>query len=83
MVLKIQNVLAKAQQAQEVEHAVRGVLAAHDGEFEAVITHAVDLAHAEVLILERGEWRAACCIDLTRPVGELSSGLERAMAGRN
>jgi hypothetical protein len=80
MALKIQNVLAKAHQRQEVEHAVRGVLSAHDGEFEAVITHGVDLTHAEVLILERGEWRAACFVDLTRPVDELSSGLERALA---
>lgn len=82
MVLKIQNALAKAAQRQQVEHAVRNVLSMHDGEFEAVITHAVDLSHAEVLILEDGEWRAACFVDLTRPVDELSSGLERALAAR-
>jgi len=80
MVLKIQNVLATSCGRQEVEHVVRGVLSAHDGEFEAVITHGVDLAHAEVLILERGVWRAACFVDLSRPVDELSAGLERALA---
>ena len=80
MVLKIQNVLAKSTERQRVEHAVRDVLSTHDGGFEAVITHGVDLSHAEVLILEHGRWRAACFVDLTRPVDELSSGLARALA---
>ena len=79
MVLRIHNVLEPAAERQRIEHAVRGVLSARSGEFEAVITHGVDLTHAEILILEHGEWRVACLVDLTRPADEMRLGLERAL----
>jgi len=80
MVLKIRNVLAMSDARARVEEVVRGALALCPGEFEAVITHGVDLAHAEVLILEHGQWRAAYCADLRRAEHEIEIGLVRVLS---
>jgi hypothetical protein len=80
MVLKIHNVLAASDERLRLEAVVREALAIRPGEFEAVITHGVDTVHAEVLILEHGEWRAAYCADLRAPQDALSTGLARVLA---
>lgn len=81
MVLKIRNALATRDERVRLEQVVRGALSMRSGEYEAVITHGVDLLHAEVLILEHGEWVAAYCADLRRPEAELSTGLARVLSG--
>ena len=80
MVLKIRNALATSDERQRLELLVRGALSMRQGEFEAVITHGVDLAHAEVVILEHGRWRAAYCADLRRAEHEIEDGLARVLA---
>ena len=80
MALKIRNAIAGTDDRSRLEKAVRQALEMRAGEFVAVITHSVDLVHAEVVILQDGAWRASVMADLRQPPERLSSDLERALA---
>ena len=82
MTLKIRNALGPSRERVRVEHAVRQALDAGTGEFEAVITPAVDHGHAELLILQGGRRCAAYFVDLQRPLDELSMTIRRTLLGR-
>jgi hypothetical protein len=78
--VRIKNGLHEPYRPPELEDAIRAALAAESGDLEVVITHAADAWHAEIVVLEQGRRRAAYFADLNRDLGELSSGLRRALA---
>jgi hypothetical protein len=79
MAVKIRNALAPSQERHRLEHAVREALESGRAEFEAVITHAVDPNHAELLILQSGRRCAAYFVDLHGPVEELSRQIRQGL----
>jgi hypothetical protein len=81
MAVKIRNALAPSRERHRLEHAVRDALASGRAEFEAVITHAVDPDHAELLILQSGRRCASYFVDLHRPVEELSRQIRLGLHG--
>jgi len=78
--MRIKNGLHAPYRLPEVEDAIRSAVGA-DQDLDVVITHAADPWHAEIVVSQAGQRRAAYFADLNSPLDELSAGLRRALAG--